>query len=256
MADQYTANGEERVVNVSVSFVANPQTTKLMQPTDRSLDDPSINAKPTAVICVASSDVRIDSDFLQPVAMRVRVVCAVGVQFIKAITRRAAFALDRRYIVDQLKQLRHIMSVGGGGLGNNRDAVGVGQQMVFRAWFSAVYRAGTCAFAPPTARTVALSTTHRLKSIWSAPRSLSRRMRWIIRHTPALFQSRSRRQQVMPEPQPISWGNISQGMPDLSTKRIPVNAVHETPHRSHTKVSLHRFFTSCPQSGPFPRAPG
>ena len=26
----------------------------------------------------------------------------------------------------------------------------------------------------------------------------------------------------MPEPQPISWGSISQGMPDLSTKMMPV----------------------------------
>ena len=40
--------------------------------------------------------------------------------------------------------------------------------------------------------------------------------------TPWTCQSRSRRQQVMPEPHPISWGNISQGMPDFSTKRMPV----------------------------------
>lgn len=27
----------------------------------------------------------------------------------------------------------------------------------------------------------------------------------------------------MPEPQPISWGNISQGMPERSTNKIPVS---------------------------------
>ena len=33
----------------------------------------------------------------------------------------------------------------------------------------------------------------------------------------------SRRQHVMPEPHPISLGNISQGMPDFNTNRIPVS---------------------------------
>ena len=42
--------------------------------------------------------------------------------------------------------------------------------------------------------------------------------------TPASCQSRSRRQHVTPEPQPISWGSISQGMPERSTNRMPVSA--------------------------------
>jgi hypothetical protein len=45
-----------------------------------------------------------------------------------------------------------------------------------------------------------------------------------LRQTPASFQSRSRRQQVMPLPQPISCGSISQGMPLLRTKSMPVRA--------------------------------
>ncbi len=43
--------------------------------------------------------------------------------------------------------------------------------------------------------------------------------------TPASFQSWSRRQQVMPQPQPISAGRSSQGMPVLRTKRMPVRAL-------------------------------
>src|SRR5215210_7424938 len=43
-------------------------------------------------------------------------------------------------------------------------------------------------------------------------------------HTPASCHSLRRRQHVMPEPQPISWGSISQGMPVLRTNRIPVRA--------------------------------
>jgi hypothetical protein len=39
---------------------------------------------------------------------------------------------------------------------------------------------------------------------------------------PASCQSRNRRQQVMPEPQPSSCDSISHGMPLRSAKRIPV----------------------------------
>lgn len=42
-------------------------------------------------------------------------------------------------------------------------------------------------------------------------------------HTPARLQSRSRRQHVMPLPQPNSWGSCSHWMPVLSTKRMPVS---------------------------------
>ncbi len=41
---------------------------------------------------------------------------------------------------------------------------------------------------------------------------------------PACCQSRSRRQQVMPLPQPISAGRYSHGSPVLSTNRMPVSA--------------------------------
>lgn len=42
--------------------------------------------------------------------------------------------------------------------------------------------------------------------------------------TPASCQSRSRRQQLIPQPQSISAGSTSQGRPERSTNRIPVSA--------------------------------
>jgi hypothetical protein len=38
------------------------------------------------------------------------------------------------------------------------------------------------------------------------------------------FSASSRRQQLMPEPQPISSGRYSQGMPVFSTNRMPLRA--------------------------------
>ena len=76
---------------------------------------------------------------------------------------------------------------------------------------------------PCTARTDELSATTREKSSLSAPRSLSCSTRCSLCHTPAFCQARTRRQHVMPEPHPISWGSISHGIPDCKTNRNPVN---------------------------------
>ena len=71
---------------------------------------------------------------------------------------------------------------------------------------------------------LAESKAARSHSIWLASPRRSKST-WCSRsHTPASCHSRNRRQHVTPEPQPISWGNISQGMPLLRTKMIPVRA--------------------------------
>jgi hypothetical protein len=96
--------------------------------------------------------------------------------------------------------------------------------MALRARFAPICRVGAARFAPPGAGTLAESREARDQS--SRPASLSRWSKvWCSRsHTPACCQSRSRRQQVMPLPQPSSWGSISQGMPLLRTNTMPVNA--------------------------------
>jgi hypothetical protein len=77
---------------------------------------------------------------------------------------------------------------------------------------------------PPFARTVALSRLAREKSMRSTVRSRRRISSWSRCQTPAACQSRRRRQHVMPDPQPSSWGSHSHWMPVFNTKRMPVNA--------------------------------
>jgi hypothetical protein len=96
--------------------------------------------------------------------------------------------------------------------------------MALAARFAAIRRIRPGLRAPLLAGAKALSTLARRQSILSASPKRSK-TDWCKRaQTPACCQSRKRRQQVTPLPQPISWGNISQGMPLLSTKRIPVKA--------------------------------
>ena len=64
----------------------------------------------------------------------------------------------------------------------------------------------------------------RLQSIWSCSRKRIS-MAWCnCSQTPAVFQSRRRRQQVMPLPYPRDWGRSSHGMPVCSTNRMPLRA--------------------------------
>jgi len=63
-----------------------------------------------------------------------------------------------------------------------------------------------------------------LQSIWSASPRRSSKRRCSLSHTPASCHSLRRCQQVIPEPQPISFGSISQGIPLLRTNTTPVRA--------------------------------
>jgi hypothetical protein len=95
--------------------------------------------------------------------------------------------------------------------------------MPLSAWLAPVgwVRAGRG--SPLLAGTDAESMLARDQSM--RPRLPSRSSnRWCNRsHTPAAFQSRSRRQHVTPLPQPSSAGNASHGQPVRRTKRMPVN---------------------------------
>jgi hypothetical protein len=100
--------------------------------------------------------------------------------------------------------------------------------VVFCPVFSAVHRVGPGRSPPKIARTDALSMTARDQSILWARCRRRNSSRCSLRHTPARCHWQRRFQQVIPQPQPISWGKSSQGMPVLSTKRIPVSALRSS----------------------------
>jgi hypothetical protein len=104
------------------------------------------------------------------------------------------------------------------------DALRIGEDVALRARLAPIGRVRARRRAPLLAAIEALSREARLKSMpfWRPSRSRSACCR--RSHTPAFCQSRKRRQQVIPEPQPISRGSNSHGAPERSTKRIPVSA--------------------------------
>jgi len=95
--------------------------------------------------------------------------------------------------------------------------------MALRALFAAIRWIRPGRFAPPGAGTVAESKAALDQSILSASPSRSSNTLWRRFQTPACCQYLSLRQQVMPLPHPISLGSISQGIPVISTNKIPVS---------------------------------
>jgi hypothetical protein len=96
--------------------------------------------------------------------------------------------------------------------------------VVLAAPFAAVRRVLPGFFAPPFARTKAESRLVRERSRRLSLRRSARSASCQRGQRPVACQSRRRRQQVMPDPQPISWGNHSHWMPVFNTKRMPLNA--------------------------------
>ena len=156
--------------------------------------------------------------------MRFGVIGTVALESLGALSGTARFASSRWNGLNQRQQLRHIMGVGLCDYGRERDALRVGEKVVLAARLTAIGWVRSSFFRRCMARTDELSTTARARSSWSRRRSSANSTSCKRCHTPVSCQSLSRRQQVTPEPQPISWGSIPRGIPLLSTNKMPLNA--------------------------------
>lgn len=207
------------------ALVADQQLVKAAEPSQRAFNHPAMSTEPLARVDTAPGDARSDVTGAQRAAAAPMIVGFVGVQFCGTTLRTASAAVsDRRDRVDQGLEDAAVVAVGAREFERKRDALGVGEKMAFGARTRTVGGIGAGKLAPFLAGTEAESMHARDQSSRSACASRSSSRRCSACHTPASCHSLSRRQHVIPEPQPISRGRYSQGMPLLSTKRIPVSA--------------------------------
>ena len=107
---------------------------------------------------------------------------------------------------------------------HQRNTPGVYDDVSLGAKLASVRGVGPCFLAPRGLGTEEPSMLARLQSIWSCSRKRVS-MAWCnCSQTPAAFQSRRRRQQVMPLPYPSDWGSSCQGMPVCRTNKMPLRA--------------------------------
>ena len=126
--------------------------------------------------------------------------------------------------VNERDKLSYVVAVCAGYGEGKRNALPVGDDMMFGAEFAAVRRIRARLLPPKTARTLEESTTTRDQSSWSDLWSSASIVSYTRCHTPNSCHLAKRRQQVIPDPHPISCGRYSHGIPVRKTNRIPVSA--------------------------------
>lgn len=122
-------------------FTSCSQSTKLMEPGDGSFDDPSVDTQATAVRGVSFGQDRLDPQRSEGLAMRLGIIGPITLKLIRPSSGTAHLAGNRRHRPYQWQQLRHIVTVGSGDDRRQRNASGIGQQVMFRSVFPAVHGA-------------------------------------------------------------------------------------------------------------------
>jgi hypothetical protein len=212
---------QERGHDIGAALVADRQPTVGQQPGQRPLDLPAVMTQPGVGLHSTAGDPCGDASPPQQLAAARVVVALIAMELGRSPsrpTRPAPRADDRRDGVHQLLQELRVVGVGRRQPDRQREAGGVDQQVVLGSWLAAVDRVCANEVPPRRARTLTLSMAARDQSTWPSSPSQSS-SRWCsCSHTPACCQSRSRRQQVTPLPQPSSLaGSSRQGTPARRT---------------------------------------
>ncbi len=210
-------------MDVEPAFVSDGEPAEPVEPGEAALDDPSMPTELLAGLDAPPRNTRLDPAAVAGTTAAAMVVGLVGVQLVRPVPRPAALACDRRDRIEQLVEGQAVVDVGAGQEKGQRDAATIRDQMALGAGPASVRRVRACGLAPFLAAMDELSMQARLQSIRSASRKRFNSSRCRRSQIPAACQSRSRRQQVTPDPHPISAGSISHGMPVRSTNSTPAS---------------------------------
>lgn len=224
--DQATHAGHLQVVERSMDcgklIVTTFQTASLPHPSQRTLDNPANLAQATAMRPPRLRQMILDMPSFQALVIARRAVGGVSVEALGT----AAFVVvrlgERRDGVEQRQGFQRVVALGPGDSDGQRSSLAIDEQVPFRPFFGPIRGVLAGKSPPKTARGLWLSTTPLDQSISPSRPSSANRAWSNFFQTPRRCHVRSRRQHVTPEPHPISWGSIHQGMPLWSTKMIPV----------------------------------
>ena len=211
-------------MDIGPTLVADAESAELMEPTQRPFDHPACFAQTAAMGLADLGQHIFDAKALKEEAVGLTAIGAVALNRIGTPPRAPHLSPHPVDGSQHGNELGAVVDVGSSQGEGERDALGIGEKVMLAARFAAVGRVRPRLGPPKTARTELESATARDQSIRSAAWSRARSSWWRRSHTPSFCQSRSRRQQVMPQPQPISKGKSLQPIPLLSTKRMPVSA--------------------------------
>ena len=225
--DQRTGEVEQALEQIRSPFIAHTQATATEQPGERPLHHPPMPSQPLAGVDAATGKPRRDAPSTQRAPQGQGVVGLVGVELGRALprtTRLAPRAGDGGNGINEPDELGRIVDIGRQEEDGQRETIAIHHQVVLGTRLATVGRIGAGLFAPLLAPMLRLSRLARLQSTAASSPSQLRSRVCNFSQTPGSCQSRSRRQQVVPLPQPSTFGRSRQGQPVRNTKMIPPSA--------------------------------
>ena len=187
-------------MDIQRSFKADSQLAKACKPAVRPLHHPPVFAQPLAALNASSGNSANDAPLPQVGSASLEVVAFVGVQLCRSSTGTSWQASNRRNRVHAPLEHLGVVPVRAADQDHQWDASGIYDDVPLGAELASVRGVWARFLAPRGLGTEEPSMLARLQSIWSCSRKRVS-MAWCsCSRTPAAFQSRRRRQQVMPLP--------------------------------------------------------
>ena len=125
-----TAQRHQGFVNIIAPIRSQSELPRPMEPRDRPLHHPTVAPQSTAMARAAPRDSGSNAAATQATPMRIGVVGPIGVERVRARSRTARLAPDRRDRVHQGFQLADIGGVGSGQSRRQGNASAIGDQVV------------------------------------------------------------------------------------------------------------------------------
>ena len=173
-------------MDAGASFIADVEASESMQPSQRAFDDPPSLSETAAVWGPALRQLGPHPTPMQLVPMALGIVTAVALDTRGLMAGPAGPAAQDRKRIDQRQQFGDVIAVGGGQARDNRNPLGVGENVMFRPLLPAIGGVRSSFFPPRSARTELLSTMARTRSSSPRLRSSVSKTSCRRRQTPAL----------------------------------------------------------------------
>ena len=171
--DHRAAELAEGQVQLGEALVAGAEPAEVVKPGEATLDDPALPPQPRPVLGLAARDLRLDPARPEFATVLVEVIATVGQESLGTLSRPPDLAADRFEAVDERQKLGDVVAIAAGQRDGQRDADGVGQQVVLGAGAGTIDRRGASRAPPSRARIWLPSTTAADQSI--RPAAFSRR---------------------------------------------------------------------------------
>jgi hypothetical protein len=121
-----------------VAVKTDSESAKVVEPAECSLRDPSKNAKAASMFLIPFGEVWFDSSFAKFFSARLGVIRSISINFIRMILWMAGLPANGLDSINQRKKRSHVMSVCSRQFITQRNAIGVRQDVMFAAGFTAI----------------------------------------------------------------------------------------------------------------------